>query len=60
MIYHVLPVGDLHEHSNNVDEPCPCNPKVQEVDGDMVLVHNAWDLREVVEEAQAILKPKEK
>lgn len=51
---HVYPLDDLQEHIT--DGPgCPCDPSIT-VDGDHLLyVHNAFDHREIVEQAIAIL-----
>ncbi len=44
MARHVIPVDDIvpHEHSTE----CVCGPKVEVVDGDLVVVHNSLDGRE--------------
>lgn len=44
MSYHVHPENDLREHVTD-GEPCPCLPRVK----DGVIVHNAYDAREVGE-----------
>jgi hypothetical protein len=54
-IYHVVPVDDLKKHSEDSAVPCDCDPKVQMEDGDMILVHNSYDGREMIEEATKIL-----
>lgn len=48
---HILPVGDLKEHTE--DTTCECNPKV-DFDNDIV-THNYFDHRELSEEAQQII-----
>lgn len=61
-MWHVHPINDEKPH--NLEGPtCPCNPRVEYinpedglpyVDGPIV-IHNSWDCREVVEEAEKIL-----
>lgn len=42
MIWHVIPENDLQEH---LEVGCECHPKVVIHDGDMIIVHNAYDGR---------------
>lgn len=49
---HILPVNDLKEHEESVH--CHCQPKVDWVDE--IVIHNAYDKREIVEQAKSILK----
>ena len=49
---HVVPIDDLQLH-RSVD--CACEPAVRVAGGGMMFVHNAWDHREIVEEAEKIL-----
>lgn len=52
--YHVMPVGDLLEHTNN-DRHCDCDPRIDvQPGGAAVVVHNAWDNREFDEIANEI------
>ena len=51
MQQHVIPVGDVNPHVP--EEWCPCGPE-RKVCG-AVVVHNAWDNREMVEGAYEIL-----
>lgn len=44
---HVIPLGDLYEHEDSLF--CPCSPYPE--DDGRVIVHNAWDGREVDEQA---------
>lgn len=53
---HVYPVNDLEEHDTEHSAICKCNPKVEIVEGEILIIHNAFDLREVVEKAEEILK----
>lgn len=48
MNYHVLPVGDLKEHTE--DSTCECKPKVLFENGNMIIVHNSFDRREYKEQ----------
>lgn len=50
---HVLPVNDLKEHTE--DTTCECGPTVIQEDGELIVVHNAFDGREGLEMAQEIL-----
>jgi len=50
MVIHVIPVNDIHEHIEA--EWCSCQPKTE---GDLV-IHNAWDDREVIEEVAEIFR----
>lgn len=49
----VLPVNDLKEHTE--DSTCDCKPTIEEVNGQIIVVHNAYDGRECVEMANEIL-----
>lgn len=59
MIIHIVPTNDIEEHVE-VGATCRCNPKVEFEDGNMIIVHNAFDLREVVEQANKILEDETK
>jgi hypothetical protein len=48
---HVYPVNDLKEHDVE-SRYCSCRPKLEEVEGGMVVVHNSWDGREIREQAE--------
>ena len=41
---HVIPLGDLMEHSTDV--PCWCNPAFDVIDGVPMLLHSSLDGRE--------------
>lgn len=56
MLYHILPINDLKEHEES--STCSCNPKVLTENGEMLFIHNAWDLREIIEETNEILNKK--
>ena len=53
MAIHVLPINDLIEHEET--STCPCRPKVEMENGEMIVIHNAMDNREIVEQAEAII-----
>jgi len=46
-MYNILPINDLKEHTE--DSTCECNPKILFKNGEMIIVHNAYDKREEVE-----------
>jgi hypothetical protein len=50
MIYHIIPVNDLREHEDS--STCRCHPSVEkdEESGDLFIVHNSYDGREIKEE----------
>ena len=59
---HVYPLNDQGEHEIS-GTMCPCNPRVLWNDPETgeafaqgIVVHNAFDRREVVEEAERILR----
>lgn len=58
MIYHVLPVNDLKEHQE--DSTCQCEPqaRILEETGDVLIIHNSFDGREYVEQANDIINHK--
>lgn len=48
MIWHIIPINDLHEHEDN--SSCSCNPTVTELEnGYLQVKHNSWDGREYIE-----------
>lgn len=58
---HIMPIADAHEHTNEAD--CPCRPWIERAHPDTgveyshpIFIHHAWDLREVLEQANAILQ----
>jgi hypothetical protein len=50
-IYHVLPVDDTEQHSESYK--CHCNPEVRNEGLNMLVIHNSFDGREIIEEAIA-------
>jgi hypothetical protein len=60
-MYHVYPTNDEKPH-NLEGTMCPCGPRVEWNDPDTgeaysecLVIHNAFDCREIVEEAERIL-----
>jgi len=61
---HVYPLNDLHEHLlecvypviGHPYCPCKCCPLFEEHDGDILIVHNSFDGREVFEQANEMLE----
>lgn len=47
MNIHVIPTDDLEEHEESTT--CKCKPRVDHVNGNMVIVHNSFDGREQIE-----------
>lgn len=47
-VYHILPINDIYEHEES--SMCHCNPEVREVEGGVLVIHNAFDKRERKEE----------
>ncbi len=43
---HVFPIGDTYPH-NTEDLTCSCSPKYDLKD--LIVIHNAWDMREADE-----------
>ncbi len=54
MRYNILPNNDLKPHVEST--MCECNPEIIEESGALIIVHNSFDGREAVEEANEILK----
>ena len=48
---HVLPVDDIKSHEENTK--CHCNPKLEVIGANLLIVHNAFDHREIIEEIEA-------
>jgi len=48
MIWHLLPVDDLEEHLEK--STCKCLPNAEILEnGDIIIIHNSFDKREVIE-----------
>jgi hypothetical protein len=46
----VLPLNDLKEHEESAY--CHCNPRVEVVGANLIIIHNAYDHREIIEEIE--------
>ena len=55
---HVYPVNDLREHVLTGTD-CPCEPEVEVIGAVLLIAHNAFDHREIVEQAIDILNGKD-
>ena len=44
----VLPINDLMPH-DEFETTCPCEPSLEVVNGEMLLIHNSFDGRELSE-----------
>lgn len=54
-IYHLLPIDDTHPHTESIN--CLCNPVGgYNKDGKFLVVHNAFDGRELMEESKKNLE----
>lgn len=47
MSIHITPVNDLEEHDQS--STCKCLPSVEFVNGEMIIIHNSFDGRELNE-----------
>jgi hypothetical protein len=47
-IYHIIPINDLKEHEDC--STCHCHPDVSIEEGDIFIVHNSYDGREIAED----------
>jgi hypothetical protein len=47
--YHILPINDLYPHTESIN--CMCNPLRDDEEAN-VIIHNAFDGRDIVELAQ--------
>lgn len=49
----IVPRNDTGEHDQT--RWCKCNPRLEMVNGVLIVCHHAYDLREVIENANQIL-----
>lgn len=56
MALHILPINDLKPHEKSTT--CECEPKVIYEDGEMIVIHNSYDGRELFEEINEHLNKK--
>ena len=47
--YHILPHNDIREH-REVGTHCACRPVIERYGENMLVIHNAFDARELLEE----------
>ncbi len=52
---HVLPINDEREHEESTT--CWCNPRI-ETEGELLVIHNSADCRELIEQAEEIKNQK--
>ena len=52
--YHVTPVDDLVSHQES--ENCACNPRIEIVGENVLVIHNSYDRRELIEEANKAME----
>lgn len=57
MAINVYPINDIQEHI--LDSTCPCNPNVTIQHGEIIICHNSYDRREIIEEVNKILNAKQ-
>lgn len=53
MTWHITPTDDLEPHEESTT--CKCEPKVLHENGNMIVVHMAFDGRHVIEMVNEIL-----
>jgi|LakMenE01Jun11ns_1017448.scaffolds.fasta_scaffold9849887_2 hypothetical protein len=53
MNWHILPVNDIEYHEESTT--CKCEPQVEFIEGDMLIIQNSFDGREGVEWVNEIL-----
>ena len=49
--FHVTPTNDLFPH-NEIGTLCDCKPEVEFVEDRIVVTHNAWDGRDLIDEVE--------
>lgn len=48
-IMHVYPIDDTYPHITEGGSGCPCKPTIEAVEGGTLIIHNAYDGREMTE-----------
>ena len=48
---HVLPLNDIKEHTESTK--CHCKPRIEVVGANLIIIHNAFDHREIIEDIEA-------
>ena len=51
---HIYPLNDLQEHITEGIE-CQCNPIIEVIGADLLIIHNAFYNREIIEEAVFVM-----
>ena len=51
----ILPLGEKHERGSE----CTCEPTVEVIGANLLITHNSFDKREIIEQAIAILNNQE-
>lgn len=55
MIWHILPCNDLKDHKEC--STCDCEPKAEVLENeDVLIIHNSFDQREILEQVEEILE----
>jgi bisphosphoglycerate-independent phosphoglycerate mutase (AlkP superfamily) len=54
MMIHVIPLDDTNCHSME-NHLCACDPKIKDEGGTLIVIHNSYDGREALEQANEIL-----
>jgi hypothetical protein len=57
MTWHVYPCNDIKDHDIE-STTCECGPNVIFEEGSMIVLHNSFDNREVMEQVKEILNGK--
>ena len=50
---HTVPLNDDYDHEHTIC--CDCNPRIERVNGWIIICHNSFDGREAVEWAEEII-----
>lgn len=50
---HIVPLNDLKEHESS--DTCHCKPRVEVIGVKLLIIHNAYDNRETIENIQEFL-----
>lgn len=53
-MWHLLPHNDIKPHEETTT--CECLPTIEFIEDEIVVIHNSFDGREGVEQAEKILK----
>lgn len=50
----ITPINDLSKH-DDYSTTCECEPKIKFTNGEMIIIHNSFDQREIIEEFNRII-----